>query len=125
MSRSVYERLNDILRSIEKVRVADVELAQASSINNESLVETAFDAILFNLFVIGEAVKALPNHVTDMEPDIAWVDIARLRDLIGHRYHAINPEIIHGSVRRDLGPLAAAITRMIAILDPDGQIYNK
>lgn len=67
MSRSVSERLGDILTSIDKVRAADVELAQASSINNESLVETAFDAILFNLFVIGEAVKALPIHVTDLD----------------------------------------------------------
>lgn len=54
MSRSVAERLNDILISIGKVRAADLELAQAFSLSNESLLETAFDAILFNLFVIGE-----------------------------------------------------------------------
>ena len=118
MSRSAAERLNDIRISIGKVRAADLELAQAFSLSNESLLETAFDAILFNLFLIGEAVKSLPDEVKDREPQIPWTDIPRLRDLIGHRYHAINPDIIHASVRQDLEPLAAAITRLIAQTEP-------
>lgn len=119
MSRSTLERLTDVLSAIEKVHVADSELELASSQGNQSILETAFDAILFNLFVIGEAVKALPDELKDLEPTIAWADIARLRDLIGHRYHAIKPEIIHSSVQRDLGPLKAAIIRMIENSQPE------
>ena len=112
MSRTVSERLSDVLNAIEKIEIADSQLSKANSQGNHALLETAFDAILFNLFVIGEAVKSLPNEVTLAEPEIAWADIARMRDLIGHRYHAINPEIIHNSVQRDLLPLKATVSRM-------------
>lgn len=74
----------------------------------------AFDAILYNLFVIGEAVKALPRDVLDGEPGLPWSEIAALRDVIGHHYHRIVPAIIHRTVERDLPPLEAAVSRMLA-----------
>jgi uncharacterized protein with HEPN domain len=36
-----------------------------------------------------------------------------MRDVIGHHYHRIVPEIIHGTVEADLGPLEAAVTRLL------------
>jgi hypothetical protein len=38
----------------------------------------AFDALLYRLLVIGEAVKALPTDLLDQEPDVPWSEVARL-----------------------------------------------
>ncbi len=56
--------------------------------------EAAFDAVLFNLSVIGEAVKRLPDDVRAELPEAQRSAPARLRDLIAHHYFAIDPDII-------------------------------
>jgi len=37
-----------------------------------------------NLHIIGEAVKKLPNDLCERYPDVAWREIAGLRDVIAH-----------------------------------------
>jgi uncharacterized protein with HEPN domain len=56
--------------------------------------EASYDAILFNLQIIGEAVKRLPAERRAALPDAHRAGPARLRDLIAHRYFAIEPTII-------------------------------
>ena len=56
--------------------------------------EAAFDAALFNLQVIGEAIKRLPADVLALLPAADRSGPARLRDLIAHHYFALDPEII-------------------------------
>lgn len=58
-----------------------------------------FDATLFNLQVIGEAGKRLPTEVLAQLPEAANARPARLRDLIAHRYFALDPEIIWDAAR--------------------------
>ena len=112
MTRSTDERLQDILDAIERARVADHRLRLAESLSDEIGVRIAFEAILHNLFVIGEAVKALPAQLLGGDPDTPWSEIAAMRDLIGHHYHRIVPSIIHGTIKHDLGPLEVAIRRL-------------
>lgn len=56
--------------------------------------EQAFDAVLKNLEVIGEAAKRLPADVKDSCPGIAWRDIAGLRDIIVHEYFGLDLDIV-------------------------------
>jgi len=109
VTRSLDERLNDILEAIRRARVADRRLLLAESLGDEAGVQIAFESILHNLFVIGESVKAIPSEVLDRDPNTPWSEIAALRDVIGHHYHRIVPEIIHGTVESDLGPLEVAV----------------
>ena len=114
MTRTVEERMNDILEAIARARVADKRLRLAESLGDEAGVQIAFQAILHNLFVIGEAVKAIPAEILEQDPETPWSEIAAMRDVIGHRYHRIVPEIIHRTVDGDLGPLEVAVRRLRA-----------
>ncbi|MGD9955941.1 MAG: DUF86 domain-containing protein [Candidatus Nanopelagicales bacterium] len=113
MSRTPRERLTDVLEAIRKARAADARLQAADAAGDLEMVEMAFDAVLLDLMVIGESVKALPAEVLDREPDVPWRDVMAMRDRVGHHYHRIVPAIIHASVRRDLGPLEAAVHRLL------------
>jgi uncharacterized protein with HEPN domain len=42
----------------------------------------AFDAILRNLAVIGEAVRALPDETISSTPSVPWTSIAGLRNIV-------------------------------------------
>ena len=106
MSRHDADRLDDITAAIEAIR-SHVERGPLS----DSLVS---DAVRIRLLEIGEAVKALPEHLTSTEPDIPWRQIARMRDHLAHRYFMTELEILQSTIEEDLGPLRDAVDRMRA-----------
>ena len=86
----------------------------AESLNDEAGVKIAFQAILHNLFVIGEAVTELPADVRAQDPSIPWTELAGMRDLIGHPYPRMEPEVMHQTVQTDLEVLDLAVRRLQA-----------
>jgi uncharacterized protein with HEPN domain len=56
--------------------------------------EQAFDAVLKNLEIIGEAAKRLPVSFKDGHPEIQWREIAGLRDIIVHEYFGLDLDIV-------------------------------
>lgn len=66
----------------------------------------AYDAVLRNLAVIGEAVRFLPTETREAMPDVPWAAIAGLRNTVVHEYFRVNPDLILDIVDHQLGPLA-------------------
>ena len=112
MSRSVDDRLADVADAIDRARTADQRLQEYANAGDTAGVQLAFDAILYDLFIVGEVVKSLPADVLADEPDVPWSDIKGMRDVIGHAYHQIVPAIIHTTVAHDLEVVADAVKRM-------------
>lgn len=71
----------------------------------------AYDAILRNLAVIGEAVRALPAEVRAEYPNVPWTAIAGLRNIVIHEYFRVNPKLIRDIVDEQLIPLADLIRK--------------
>ncbi len=95
MSRDWLLYLDDLIASAERIERYVAERDACPGAGNEAL----FDAVLFNLQVIGEAVKRLPEDALEQLPEAAGARPARLRDLIAHRYFALDPEIIWDAAR--------------------------
>ena len=68
MTRSSQERFADILEAIQ--RCQDYE----PYLRSHEFAKMAYDAVLRNLAVIGEAVRALPSDTRDRIPDIPGLD---------------------------------------------------
>lgn len=90
MSRSSLLYLNDLIASAEKIARFVRDRTYESVVSDEAL----FDAVLFNLQVIGEAIKHLPPEARSTIPQVDLSGPARLRDLIAHHYFALDEEII-------------------------------
>ncbi|MHC2185027.1 uncharacterized protein with HEPN domain [Rathayibacter agropyri] len=69
----------------------------------------ALDAVLRNLAVIGEAVRALPDPELNALADVPWPAIAGLRNIIVHEYFRIQPALIMEILDEELLPLAIAL----------------
>jgi uncharacterized protein with HEPN domain len=75
------QRLDEIVAAIEAIK---------SHVRRRPVTDgLAFDAIRIRLIEIGEAVKALPNHLMSRRQEIPWSEIARMRDHLAHRYFEV------------------------------------
>jgi uncharacterized protein with HEPN domain len=109
VSRRDKQRLEDISAAISAI-AAHLERGNLS----DGLV---FDAVRVRLIEIGEAVKALPESLLASEDQIPWADIARMRDLLAHRYFDTSHSILQATVDHDLPALNEAIVRLLQEAD--------
>lgn len=67
------------------------------------------NALVRNIEVVGEAVKNLSPELTGAHPNIAWSQIARMRDKIAHHYFRINLDVVWKTATDDLPVLRPQI----------------
>jgi len=75
------------------------------------------DAVVRNFEIIGEAAKRVTEETRKAASDISWRRIAGFRDVLIHRYEAVDPEEVWSVVERDLPDLKRKIE---AILEQSG-----
>jgi uncharacterized protein with HEPN domain len=100
-------RLRHIHDAIRRIRTF---ITDEQSFLSSELVQ---DAVIRNLEVIGEAVKALSSEVRDEAPEVPWQQIARMRDHLIHRYHTVDLALVWTTVTNDLVALGEAVDRLL------------
>ena len=111
MSRHDGARLRDIVDAIEAIR-SHLERGDL----RDGLV---YDAVRIRLLEIGEAVKGIDPDLLAAVEGVPWKEIARMRDHLAHRYFDTDHAIVEDVVDHDLGPLADAVTTLLARIDDD------
>ena len=101
----------------DRRRIADIVWAT----DNAAAVITAegYDAFMASVIYeqaavailarVGEAAKALSEEFKGTVPDQPWTEIARMRDLLVHRYWEIDWDIVWQSISDDLPALRDAL----------------
>lgn len=103
MSRSWLLYLDDLIAAGEKIGRLTHDHGGVSFATDEAV----FDAVLFNLLVIGEAIKKLPEQALARLSEPHRAGPARLRDLIAHHYFAVDPDIVWEVATRHVPALLA------------------
>lgn len=101
MSRDWLLYLDDLIASAEKIG----RMTAGRSLDQFVAEEATFDAVLFNLQVVGEAIKKFPDDARAFLPEVHRSAPARLRDLIAHHYFALDPDIVWEVARRHIPAL--------------------
>jgi uncharacterized protein with HEPN domain len=95
-------RVRDILASIEKIKAythgMDYEQFQADP--------RTIDAVIRNFEIIGEAAAHIPIEIQEKFPEMAWLEMRGMRNIMAHEYFGISLSIIWRTIERDLTPLA-------------------
>ncbi len=87
--RDPTERLRDILDAI-----AALERHQGGgrdSFETDELLQAWF---LRHLQIIGEAARALPDDVRKLAPEIPWVNVIGMRNVLVHGYFDIDTDAV-------------------------------
>jgi len=116
VSRHDPDRLHDVKAAIIAIKQHQASPWVEPDGPNAKLLH---DALLFQLIVIGEAVKNMSAGLKNREPDIPWAKIAGQRDFIAHAYFRVSMERILKTISKDLPPLENAIDRLLALGLPE------
>ncbi len=73
------------------------------------------DATVRNLEIVGEATKSLSPTFRASHPEVPWEDMAGMRDVLKHRYAAVDLEIVWEVVENRVPFLRG---RILALLEP-------
>lgn len=80
-------------------------LVAAEENGDEKIAITAFDSILYDLLVIGEAVKSIAKEVRQRNSHIEWENITGLRDFLAHQYFRVDATQVRATIDKPLEKL--------------------
>ena len=99
--RTWQQRFRDMLEAAYRI------VGYSQGMTYEELIEDrrTFDAVLFNLAVIGDAANNVPDEIQSSLPDVPWSDIVGIRIVIVHRYFHISEALIWDAATLHIPPL--------------------
>lgn len=69
-------------------------------------------AVLHQLVIVGGATRNLPNESRDAHPEIAWREIAGMRDIFVHAYHRTSLPKVWSIATTDVPSLEAFVAAL-------------
>ena len=105
--------LVDILNAAETILRFKGEIDK-TSFTQDTLVQSA---ILYQLLIIGEAVRRLSTEFIDTTSDIPWRMISGTRNRLIHRYDDIDLDIVWKVLETDIPSLISRIKAMLTSPD--------
>jgi uncharacterized protein with HEPN domain len=111
---SILIQIDDALETIvgraERIRSADDFTGSPAGMEK-------LDSICMLFMAVGEALKNLDKitagTLLSRYPEIDWKGVIGFRDIIAHQYFDIDADQVFWICAHELGPLSAAIKRMI------------
>jgi uncharacterized protein with HEPN domain len=104
LTRNEFQRLNDILESTDFL--LEMTSAGSATFFGDRFRQLAAERLLE---IIGEAANALTSDIRRNYPEIAWDEIIRLRHLLAHHYHRIDPAHIWSIATNEIPTLSEAL----------------
>ncbi len=112
----IRERLEEIIESIDLIQDWSKDISTAQEFLCSYSKMMVFNACVMRLQVIGEHVGKILKEAPAMlasHPEIPWLAIYDLRNLISHEYANIDEDIIYSVIRKDLEPLREAVNSIL------------
>jgi uncharacterized protein with HEPN domain len=102
-------RIDDILDAISAIEsfVADMDI-DAWRQDRKTI-----DAVIRNLEVIGEASGQVPKEVQEQYPDVPWIQMRGLRNVLVHEYFGVDTDVLWQTLQEDLPGLKKLLEKMV------------
>lgn len=112
-SRSWLQRIQDILEMITEIESFTNGITFEDFRGDTKTVK----AVLYNLTIIGEAARNIPPEVEVRYPEIPWIDMRGMRNVVIHEYFRVNWETIWQTLPDDLPPLGVQLRELLERID--------
>lgn len=102
-------RVQDILDAIAAIQTYTVGLDYSAFAQDRKSI----DAVLRNITVIGEAASQVPDSVQTASPEVPWLDMRDMRNVVVHEYFGINRQILWDTIQTNLPPLIPQLQALL------------
>ena len=102
-------RVEDILDCIGKIQ----RYTAGMTFDQFRIDQRTVDAVIRNFEIIGEAAGYIPESIQDRYPDLAWLEMRGMRNIMIHEYFGVSLSIIWRTIELDLTPMANGIKRLL------------
>jgi uncharacterized protein with HEPN domain len=109
------EYVADMLEACDRIIVYVADMSSYQLTQDRKTL----DAIVWNLQVLGEAAKHVPQAVRALAPAIPWREIAGMRDVIVHDYFGIDESVVSDAACNQVPALREALHRLLLHLRGD------
>ena len=106
MTRADEQRIADMLEVA--AQISQLVERGRDAFDRDMAVRFAIERLLE---ILGEAASAVASPTRQQYPDIPWRDVSRLRIVLAHHYHRVDPEQVWSMATRDVPQLASALQR--------------
>jgi uncharacterized protein with HEPN domain len=109
-TRSLVPRLTDMIEAIERIRSITFETsleAFEADWQKRWLVERGFE-------IVSEASRHLTNDLKERHPEIPWVKVAGIGNVLRHDYERVAPDVLWTIAQSDLHILEKACREELA-----------
>ncbi len=107
--RDYRDYLQDMLDASEKVTLFVRGLTLEQFLGDD---KSQF-AVIRGLEVIGEAAKKIPASFKAKHPQVAWREVAGMRDKLVHDYFGVNAQVVWRTVLEDVPRFAESIRQLL------------
>jgi uncharacterized protein with HEPN domain len=106
-SDSVY--LQHILEAINNIE-ASIKGVQGEGFNQNVQLQAA---ILHFIQIVGEAVKFLSPKLKEKYPEVAWSQIAGMRNKVVHEYFQVDLDVVWDTVTNDVPSFKVQVEKIL------------
>ncbi len=110
--------LRDMLESTEKIIRYVQSKTEEEFLSNDLLV----DAVIWNIHIIGEAVRTIPHEVRERYPSVPWKEMNRMRNILSHHYFGLQYNIIWNVASEKAPELRGYLIAIIAAESNEQQL---
>jgi uncharacterized protein with HEPN domain len=105
----------DMVQAIHRIQEFTANLSREAYLES-TLIQSAVER---QLEVLGEAARRLSVDIRQANPDIDWLNIIGLRNVIAHRYEQVRQDLLWNIVTTVMPPLLEQLEALIPPLLPE------
>ncbi len=106
--RHEWFRVQDMLDAAKRI----VRYVEGLTFQDFACDGKTFDAVIRQLIVLGEAASHVPEETIASTPEIPWIEIRGMRNIVVHEYFGVNQEIIWRTAAKDVQELLPMLERL-------------
>lgn len=94
-------RVQDMLTCAQRI----LEYTRGLSLEEFRSNPLVVDAVFYNITILGEAARHVPDDVAARSPEIDWAAVRGMRNNLVHEYFGADMQIVWDTIQRDVPDL--------------------